>query len=61
MTKIYKHAAMKIRAYLYAMTGIFRSAGLLDTPLYTFEDYYEVTVKMAIEKLIELTDKETRE
>ena len=61
MTKIYKNAAMKIHAYLYHMMGIFRSAGLLDTVLYSFEDYYDVDVKWVIELLIELVEKEKRE
>ena len=61
MAKIYKHAAMKINAYLYAMMGIFRSAELLDTVLCSFEDYYEVDVKWAIELLLELVKKETAE
>ena len=59
MAKIYKHAAMKLTAYLYAMMGIFRSAELLDTVLYSFEDYHEVDVKWAIELLLELVKKET--
>ena len=62
MTKIYKHAAKKIRAYLYAMTGIFRSAGLLDDCLILMEPSGDaISVKEALEALIDLTEKETRE